>query len=197
MSTIELYINAMTSIQKELKQNKPFTSKTTEAAVALLRTADLVRRNLAAVIEPHDITVQQYNVLRILRGAGEKGLPTLDIAERMIESTPGITRLIDRLESKHLVSRQRCKTDRRQVFCLIAPQGLDLLGAIDEPLGAAGEMALSALRKRDVDDLLALLDRARDGLHASIVSQRALNDASTSRRASAGVQHRSRSQENS
>jgi DNA-binding MarR family transcriptional regulator len=182
----------MTSIQRELKQNKPFALKTTEAAVALLRTADLVRRNLAAVIEPHGITVQQYNVLRILRGAGEKGLPTLDIAERMIEAAPGITRLIDRLEAKHLVSRQRCKTDRRQVFCLITSEGLSLLGVIDEPLGVAGERALSALRKRDVDDLLALLDRARDGLHASVASQRALNDASNSRRPSAGVLHRSK-----
>lgn len=181
----------MTSIQKELKQNKPFTSKTTEAAVALLRTADLVRRNLAAVIELHDITVQQYNVLRILRGAGEKGLPTLDIAERMIEATPGITRLIDRLEAKNLVGRQRCKTDRRQVFCLITSQGLDLLAAIDEPLRAVNEKALSALRKRDVDDLLSLLDRTRDGLRASIASQRALKDESNSRRAPAGADHRS------
>src|SRR5512132_1890385 len=133
----------MTSIQKELKQNKPFTSKATEAAVALLRTADLVRRNVATVIEPYDITVQQYNVLRILRGAGEKGLPTLDIAERMIETAPGITRLIDRLEERNLVTRQRCKTDRRQIFCLIAPAGLELLASIDEPLLAAGEIALS------------------------------------------------------
>lgn len=180
----------MTSIQKELKQNKPFTAKTAEAAVALLRTADLVRRNLATVIEPHDITVQQYNVLRILRGAGKQGLPTLDIVSRMIEETPGITRLLDRLEEKALVTRERCKTDRRQVFCRISKGGLGLLAAIDEPLSAAGDRALSALRRRELEDLLALLDKARESLHASIASRRAINDAIPSRRRS-GVQHRS------
>ena len=63
-----------------------------------MRAADLVRRRVTCVLEPHDITGQQYNVLRILRGAGAEGLPTLEIAQRMIEQTPGITRLIDRLE---------------------------------------------------------------------------------------------------
>src|SRR5258706_12493191 len=91
------------TIIEELKQTKPFPSKRQEAAVALLRTADVIRRLFGAVVEPKGITVQQYNVLRILRGAGEPGLPTLDIAERMIETTPGITRLIDRLETKKLV----------------------------------------------------------------------------------------------
>src|SRR3954469_19439406 len=126
-----MYIIAMTSIQHELKQTRPFASKGEEAGVALMRTADLLRRHVAVVLAPFDITEQQYNVLRILRGAGEKGLPTLDIAERMIEETPGITRLIDRLESKKLVARKRCATDRRQVFCLITRPGLDLLARLD------------------------------------------------------------------
>src|SRR4030088_1682382 len=94
----------MTSpIQQEIKQNKPFHSRKEEAAVALMRTADLLRRMVGGVGEPRDITPQQYNVLRILRGAGECGLPTLDIAERMIESTPGITRLIDNLARNDVV----------------------------------------------------------------------------------------------
>src|SRR5918998_6288391 len=121
-------------LPRELKQTKPFPAKSQEAAVALMRTADLIRRSVSGVIEPHGITTQQYNVLRILRGAGEAGLPTLDIAERMIEQTPGITRLIDRLEAKRLVSRERCLTDRRQVFCRITAEGLTLLAALDRPL---------------------------------------------------------------
>lgn len=161
------------SIQRELKQNKPFVTASEETAVALIRTADLVRRAVAGVVEPHGITLQQYNVLRILRGAGERGLPTLDIAERMVEQTPGITRLIDRLESKKLVVRERCKTDRRQVFCRITAAGLALLGRIDQPLRDAEEVALSALTKKQLAQLMNLLDLTRNGLHATIESTRA------------------------
>lgn len=161
------------SIQRELKQNKPFVTASAEAAVSLIRTAELVRRAVTGVVEPHGITLQQYNVLRILRGAGERGLPTLDIAERMIEQTPGITRLIDRLESKKLVVRERCKTDRRQVFCRITASGLALLRRIDQPLRDAEEIALSALTKKQLAQLMNLLDLARNGLHATIDSTRA------------------------
>ena len=106
-------------IQQEIKQSRPFHSKAQEASIGLMRTADLVRRAVSGIVEPYGITPQQYNVLRILRGAGERGLPTLEIAERMIESTPGITRLIDRLQAKKLVVRERCLTDRRQVQCFL------------------------------------------------------------------------------
>jgi MarR family transcriptional regulator, organic hydroperoxide resistance regulator len=155
-------------LQRELKQNKPFVAVTQEAAVSLMRTADLVRRSVAAVVEPHGITPQQYNVLRILRGAGEAGLPTLEIAQRMIEQTPGITRLVDRLEIKNLVLRERCATDRRQVFCRITPDGLGLLSALDEPIREAERVALAELSERQLTQLLSLLDRARAGLHAAL-----------------------------
>src|SRR3954453_3733829 len=157
-----MYIIAMTSIQHELKQTRPFASKGEEAGVALMRTADLLRRHVAVVLAPFDITEQQYNVLRILRGAGEKGLPTLDIAERMIESTPGITRLIDRLETKKLVSRERCPTDRRQVFCRITKSGLTLLDQLDTPLTEASNSALGHLKKHELASLIDLLDRTRE-----------------------------------
>ena len=133
------------SVQREIKQTRPFANPTAEATVSLLLTADLVRRAVTAVVEPAGITLQQYNVLRILRGAGKQGLPTLDIAERMVEQTPGITRLIDRLETKKLVVRERCKTDRRQVFCRITPAGLSLLARLDQPLRDAEDKALAAL----------------------------------------------------
>jgi len=117
---------------------------------------------VAAVVEPHDITLQQYNVLRILRGAGKDGLPTLEIAERMIEQTPGITRLIDRLETKALVSRERCPTDRRQVFCRITTDGLALLKALARPIREAEEEALAALSPNQLRQLVTLLDRIRN-----------------------------------
>ncbi|HUR81386.1 MAG TPA: MarR family transcriptional regulator [Thermoanaerobaculia bacterium] len=160
-------------LQRELKQNKPFTEPAQEAAVALLRTADLVRRTVTVVIEPHDLTLQQYNVLRILRGAGAKGLPTLEIAERMVEQTPGITRLIDRLELKQLVERERSVTDRRQVFVRITKTGLALLAGLDDPVREAEREALGVLSDRQMTQLLSLLDRARNGLHAALESRRA------------------------
>jgi len=160
-------------LQRELKQNRPFGGATQETAVSLLRTADLVRRSLGTVVEEQDITLQQYNVMRILRGAGDAGLPTLEIAERMIEQTPGITRLIDRLETKKLVHRERCLTDRRQVFCRITKEGLALLARLDEPVREAERVALAELSERQLAQLLALLDRARNGLHAALETRRA------------------------
>jgi len=127
-----------------------------------------VRRSVAAVVEPHEITPPQYNVLRILRGAGQEGLPTLEIATRMIEETPGITRLIDRLEAKELVSRHRCESDRRQVFCRITRAGLALLGRIDAPLLAVEETSLGTLSKRELTELMALLEKARESLEAAL-----------------------------
>ena len=152
----------MLTIQDEIKQTRPFPSPSAEAVVALMRTADMVRRSVASVVEPAGITPQQYNVLRILRGAGENGLPTLEIAERMIEETPGITRLLDRLESKALVTRARCDKDRRRVWCRITPQGLELLRQLDAPLQKADEAALQTLGNHDLEQLIELLDKARD-----------------------------------
>jgi DNA-binding MarR family transcriptional regulator len=160
------------TIIQELKQTKPFPSKRQEVAVALLRTADVLRRLVSVVVEPKGITVQQYNVLRILRGAGEKGLPTLDIAERMIETTPGITRLIDRLETKKLVVRKRCPTDRRQVFCRITKPGLTLLDALDAPMLQASDAALGHLKKTELASLIDLLDRTREQSNQQFTERR-------------------------
>src|SRR5690606_17048474 len=132
-------------IGTEIRQGRPFPSLSAETAVALMRTTDLVKRAILRVVEPRGITLQQYNVLRILRGAGAEGLPTLEIGERMIEQAPGVTRLVDRLESKGLVRRERRSTDRRQVFCLITTEGLELLEQLDEPVRQADREALAGL----------------------------------------------------
>ena len=150
-------------IADEIKQKRPFPSKGEEAMVALLRTSDLARRLAADVVEPHGITLQQYNVLRILRGAGDCGLPTLEIADRMVEQTPGITRLVDRLEEKKLAIRERCLTDRRQVFCRITPAGLSLLNKLDKPVADAGRV-FDALPPRDLQQLVKILDRTRNAI---------------------------------
>ncbi|HET9212993.1 MAG TPA: MarR family transcriptional regulator [Thermoanaerobaculia bacterium] len=153
----------MSQLQREIRQGKPFRSRGQEVVVALLRTADLVRRTVGRALEPHDITLQQYNVLRILRGAGEQGLPTLEIAERMIEQAPGVTRLLDRLEAKGLVRRQRCAQDRRQVLCWLTPAGLELVERLDEPVDAADAEAVAMLTPEEQEKLLRMLDAIRSG----------------------------------
>jgi len=149
------------ALQRELRQRRPFQSAAHEAVVGLMRTADLIRRQAAAVVEPHGITLQQFNVLRILRGAGDEGLPTLEVAERMIEQTPGVTRLLDRLEAKGLVRRQRCPKDRRQHLCWITADGLALLEKIDAHTPRAQEEALKGLRQKDRVTFIRLMDAIR------------------------------------
>ncbi|HEX9084013.1 MAG TPA: MarR family transcriptional regulator [Gemmatimonadaceae bacterium] len=143
------------------KPSQNFRSREQEATLGLLRTADAVKRSLAQVIAPHGITPQQYNVLRILRGAGPDGIPTLTIGERMIEQTPGVTRLVDRLERKGLVARTPCPKDRRRVFCRITAKGLDLLKELDDPVTRWDSQAVSVLPPSELDVLVDLLDRVR------------------------------------
>ena len=149
------------ALQHELRQRRPFQSAAHEAVVGLLRTADLIRRQAAALVEPHGITIQQFNVLRILRGAADEGLPTLEVAERMIEQTPGVTRLLDRLEVKELVRRQRSPRDRRQHLCRITGTGLALLEKIDAVAPRANEESLKGLKQKDRVALIRLMDAIR------------------------------------
>ncbi len=148
-------------LQDELQQNKPFASKQEEAMLALMKTADVVRRRIASIMEPFGVTMQQYNVLRILRGAGPMGLPTLSIGQRLIEQTPGITRLLDRMEGRGWVTRLRCERDRRIVYAIITDAGLALLADIDAPLDGFNQTALPLLNLQQLDDLVTLLELAR------------------------------------
>lgn len=150
-----------TTVGEEIKQRRPFPSRSAEGVVGLLRTADVLRRRLAELLEPHGITFQQYNVLRILRGAGEAGLPTLEIAERMIEKAPGVTRLVDRLEAKGLVRRERGEEDRRQVLCWVTEAGLSLLDRLDPEVDRSDE-TLSVLPAHDLTHLIQCLDAIRE-----------------------------------
>jgi DNA-binding MarR family transcriptional regulator len=151
------------SVQQAIRQTRPFRSAAQEAVVALLLTAEAVRNRFADLLAGHEeITFQQYNVLRILRGAGADGLPTLEIVERMVEKTPGITRLIDRLEATRLVERERREDDRRQVFCRITARGAKLLASLDPAVDALDDDALSMLSKSELTALVALLDRIRN-----------------------------------
>ena len=152
---------AIRRLREEIQQNKPFQNHSHAAALALVRTTDELRRSMDTLIAPHGVSAEQYNVLRILRGAGAKGLPTLEIAARLLEKNPGITRLIDKLEAKKLISRTRCESDRRQVFCTITKAGADLVGSLDEPARRQNRQMFRGLTEAQVDTLIGLLDRVR------------------------------------
>jgi len=148
--------------QPEPRPKRPTLSLHREAALGIARTADLLARVLGRVIEPNGISKQQFNVLRILRGARPERLPTLTIAERMVEQTPGITGLLDRLEEKGLVRRERCASDRRQVLCEITPRGLALLERLDEPFARTEREMMAALSDEELRVLIRALDAIRE-----------------------------------
>ena len=147
--------------EQPLPPKMTFRTREQEAAVGLLRTTDAIRRHFSAIVEPHGITLQQYNVLRIMRGAGRKGLPTLAIGERMVEKTPGVTRLIDRLIRKGFVTRRPSEKDRRRVYCHITALGLRLLANLDAPIASGDATSVAPLSPVDLDKLISLLDRIR------------------------------------
>ena len=152
------------ALRDEIKQTRPFRSAASEAVVSILRTAAVLQRHLSQVVTVESITIQQYNVLRILRGAGTVGLPTLAIRDRMIEEAAGITRLLDKLETAGFVVRERSTPDRRQVLCKITPVGLRLLTQLDEPVDAANENAIAMLGDPEKAVLVELLGAVRAGL---------------------------------
>jgi DNA-binding MarR family transcriptional regulator len=120
-----------TTLLDELKQSRPFDSQTQAALLGVARTASVIERTTAKLLAPFGLSTAQYNVLRILRGAGTTGLPTLSIRERLIDPAAAITRLVDKLDRAGLLTRERDPADRRQVTCWISPAGLDLLARID------------------------------------------------------------------
>jgi DNA-binding MarR family transcriptional regulator len=126
----------------------------------LLRTSDLLTRALLPVLKAEDLSSTQYNVLRILRGAGGP-LPCSEIANRMITRDPDITRLLDRLDARGFVSRSRDTEDRRTVLARITPQGLRMLARLDDPIQDAHRRVLGHLGRERLAELGELLRQAR------------------------------------
>lgn len=138
------------------------TKQAQRAIVALLGAADATRRHLSRIVETHGLTLQQYNVLRILRGAAPDPLPTMEIAERMLERTPGITRFLDHLEQRGLVRRERCTDDRRMVHAWIADAGLELLAELDQEVDQGDRAVIEGLSPEAVDRLVGSLEALQE-----------------------------------
>jgi DNA-binding MarR family transcriptional regulator len=133
------------------------------AFLDLLRTCDLLSRGAAQVLKSEDLSATQYNVLRILRGAPD-GLACGEIADRMITRDPDITRLLDRLEKRRLISRCRETKDRRMVKVRIVPEGLKLLTRLDEPVQQIHRKQLGHLGRERLRQLGELLEAARSAV---------------------------------
>jgi DNA-binding MarR family transcriptional regulator len=132
-----------------------------EAAVfvTLLRTADALSRGAEALVKPYNLSGTQYNILRILRGAGENGLACREVGCRLISRDPDITRLLDRMESRGLIARAREAQDRRVVKTRITAEGLRLLGELDRPVRDLHRRQFRALPGKQLRQLSNLLDR--------------------------------------
>ena len=148
-------------LQAEIKQRKPFASLEEEALLNLLRTADVLTQGLEKVLKAYGLSPTQYNVLRILRGAGPGGRSCREVAERMLTRDPDITRLLDRLEARGLVTRTRERQDRRVITTRVTRLGLALLAKLDGPAAAWHRERLGRLGTKRLRTLIELLEAAR------------------------------------
>lgn len=151
-------------LKRQIKQSRPFTSVQEEVILSLIRTTDRLSAPLSDVLRGADLSSSQYNILRILRGAaGEGGLPCGAISERMVRRDPDVTRLLDRLEKRGLITRARDEADRRVVRAMITPEGLSLLDSLDAPVNAALKRSLAHVPAQRLRDVIEALEELRAG----------------------------------
>lgn len=150
-------------LQAELRQTRPFRSLEHEALLSVERTAAILSHGVAEALRRFDVTPTQYNVLRILRGAGERGLCRNDVRDRLVAKVPDVTRLLDRMEEMELVERERDDGDRRMVFTRLTRKGSHLLARIDEPVARLHQRQLGHLGAAKLRTLIDLLAEARAG----------------------------------
>lgn len=148
-------------LQAELKQNKPFPRRTAEALLSVMRTAAVLEHQLTEALKPYGLTHTQYNVLRILRGAGAKGLCGRDVAGRLVSKVPDVSRLLDRMEETGLISRKRDPGDRRHVTARIASRGLGVLELATPPLEVVEHARFGQLDGERLEALIEALTAVR------------------------------------
>jgi DNA-binding MarR family transcriptional regulator len=149
------------ALAAELKQNKPFESLEVEAVLSIARTAAIFEHQAAQALKPYNLSLSQYNVLRILRGAGADGLCRNDVGSRLVTQVPDVTRLLDRMEEAGLISRERGSNDRRFVTTRITRKGLDLVGKLDKPIAELHQQQLGHVSRKTLRVLIDALAEVR------------------------------------
>ena len=149
------------NLQTELKQSKPFPNVAAEALLSVLRTASVLEHQLTEVLKSYGITHTQYNVLRILRGAGDSGLCGREVGERMVSRVPDVSRLLDRMEDAELISRERDPEDRRHVTARITRKGLAMLEKATPQLDAVGRARVGQVPAGRLQQLIEVLTAVR------------------------------------
>lgn len=159
----------MAALKDEIAQQRPFSGPEEEALLNLMRTTDAVHRAFQQKARDWGVTSTQYNVLRILRGAEERGLTCAAIGDRMITAEPDITRLLARLKALKLIRQHRDRQDRRVVRTQISEAGLELLKSMDPVIERLTRDLLGHMSGRDLTELIRLLELARkaSGDHVS------------------------------
>ena len=152
----------VSKLQEELKQRKPFANPEEEVYLNILRTAEALTWGVAEILKGADLTPAQYNVLRILRGAGAEGATCGQIGERMVTKDSDITRLLERLDARGLIKRSRDGQDRRFITVRITPAGLRLLSGLDEPVSECHKRQIGHLGRERLASLGKLLEVARE-----------------------------------
>src|ERR1700678_2360067 len=149
------------SLAATIKQNRPFVSLQQEAFLSILRTASELSHAADKFLRKFNITQQQYNVLRILRGAGAKGLCRNEISARMVAATPDMSRLLDRMEKSGWITRERAEDDRRQVTTFITDSGQKLLTIIEGPVHEQTHRLFEGIKSADLKMLVDVLAQIR------------------------------------
>jgi DNA-binding MarR family transcriptional regulator len=153
------------TIDREIRQTKPFRSLQEQLVLNLMLTTRVVEENWAQYLKRAEgISPSQYNILRILRGARPKAARISEIGDRMVTRDPDVTRLVDRLIKQGLARRERDSDDRRVVLVEITGTGLAMLSRLDGPAGEATEAAMAGLKPQQLRTLDTLLNEVRAGI---------------------------------
>lgn len=167
---MDMKARGASTIYAEIRQTAPFPRPEAELAVVLLRTGDVLHHSIDRALAPRGLSNEQFNALRILRGAGEAGHPTLEISRRLISRSPNITRLLDKLIAKGLARRDRDPRDRRQAVIRITPRGRTVLSECDRAVD--GVLAkLRCLSAAEMKAAVSLLDRVREAVQVTTVQE--------------------------
>ncbi|MGL1885539.1 MAG: MarR family transcriptional regulator [Reichenbachiella sp.] len=153
-------------IKEEIKQTKPLRTSGEELILSLVKTVDLLKTGFDSLLKEHDLTLAQFNILRICRGAQGEGRTCSDITERMLTKVPDVTRLLDRMVKKGLVKRERCTSDRRIVWIFITDSGLDVINKVVPIVEHFTDIITGQISEQDITQSIQTINALRTNIKA-------------------------------